>query len=76
MSVITARVSPSLRRRLEEEAERRGFTSLSQAVNAALEQFVAEEGLKWKSVQEVRLYFKGRKRRLHGLEELHAEEEP
>lgn len=74
MSVITVRVDPTLKKRLEQVVKERGLQSISEAVNAAIEEFVLQERMKWKSRQEVRLYFGSRKRLLKGLEEVHVEE--
>lgn len=75
MSVITIRISPSLRRRLEEVVKKRGYKSLSEALNEAVERFVTEGGARWGSRNEVYEYFSRRKKSPRGLEDIHEEED-
>nr|MDO8079674.1 hypothetical protein [Candidatus Freyarchaeota archaeon] len=69
MRVITFRVSPVLKRMLEEIVKERGYRSLSEALNEAVEMFVAER-VRWKDRREVYEYFRSKKKKPKGLEDI------
>lgn len=74
MSVITFRISPVLRKMLEEIVKERGYRSLSEALNEAVEMFVAER-VRWKDRREVYEYFKRKNKKPKGLEDIREEED-
>jgi metal-responsive CopG/Arc/MetJ family transcriptional regulator len=74
MSVIPFRVSPVLKKLLEEIVRERGYRSLSEALNEAVEMFVAER-VGWKDRREVYEYFKRKNKKPKGLEDIRGEED-
>jgi Arc/MetJ-type ribon-helix-helix transcriptional regulator len=73
MSVITFRVDPFLKKILEEIVKEKGYRSISEALNEAVEMFVAEN-VRWKDRREVYEYFKNKGKKPRGLEDVRKEE--
>ncbi|MFB0562670.1 MAG: CopG family ribbon-helix-helix protein [Candidatus Lokiarchaeia archaeon] len=74
MSVITFRISSFLKKKLEKIVKERNYRSLSEALNEAVERFVAEK-VRWKDRREVYEYFRHKNKQPRGLEDVQEEED-
>jgi len=78
LEVASVRITEEEKRFLEQLISQGKFSSVSEALKAGLYELMKEERLKrvpWKTRDEVRKYFYGRKRIIKGLEDLHDEED-